>query len=214
MSKKSYPTLITSPFGTSLWAHLIEPDTKFNPEGDFKINLKVPLKDAKPLMDQIVAAQEQALVTFKEEAKADGKAAKVIDKIKLSDILPFEEDDEDEDLIVFKFKRKASFINDKGEQLHFDVPLVDATGKTIPEKSKENPGNGSLVRVMAELIPYNMATSGVGISLRLKKVQIRELVRFSSDGPGFDACEDGGYVPEGMDPDFDNAGSGDAGYSV
>lgn len=212
MSKKSYPTLITTPFGSSLWAHLIEPDTKFNPEGDFKINLKVPADEAKGLMDQIIAEQEKALVAFKEEAKADGKTAKAIDKIKLSDIVPFEEDDEDENLVVFKFKRKASYINDKGEQLHFDVPLVDATGKTIPEKSKENPGNGSVVRVMAELIPYNMATSGVGISLRLKKVQIKELVKFSSDGPGFDACEDGGYVPEGMDGDFDSAGDG--GYSV
>ena len=212
MSNK-YPTLITSPFGSALWSHLVTPDTKFNVEGDYKINLELSESDAAPLIAQIMAAKDEALATFKADAKAEGKTQKAIDKIKLSDIDPFAEDDEDENKIVFKFKRKASFTKDTGETIHFDVPLIDSTGKTIPSDKKPNVGNGSQVRVMAELIPYHMATSGVGISLRLKKVQIKSLVEFSTDGPGFDACEDGGYTPPGMDDEFGDAG-GDSGYTV
>lgn len=209
---KQKNTLITSPFGTALWAAIVEPDTKFNELGDYKINLRVPEAEAQALMDQILAEKEKALEMFKEEARAAGKLPKAIEKIKLSEQNPFEEDEEEEGVIVFKFKRKASYIKDGGELVHFTVGLVDATGKTIPEKSKPNVGNGSVVRVMAELVPYNMATTGVGISLRLMKVQIKELVEYSTDGPGFDAVEDGGYVPEGMDQDFDSAG--DSGYTV
>lgn len=212
MSTKKYPTLVTSPFGQALWAHLIEPDKKFTELGDFKINLKVNEEDAKELIAQIQAEKEKALVEFQEIAKSEGKTDKAIQKIKLSDIDPYEESDEEDGVIIFKFKRKAAYVKDTGEVQHFDVPLVDATGRTIPEDKKPNIGNGSVVRVMAELVPYSMATSGVGVSLRLKKVQIKELVEYSGDGPGFDACEDGGYVQEGVDQDFDSAG--DSGYTV
>jgi len=96
---KTYPTLITSPFGQSLWAHLIEADKKFSDLGDFKVNLKVGEAEAQGLIDQIQAEKEKALAFFQEEAKSEGKTAKAIAKIKLSDIDPFEEDDEEEDNI-------------------------------------------------------------------------------------------------------------------
>ena len=208
---KTYNERITTPFGLSLWAHVNEPDTKFNADGDFKINLELSESDAAPLIEQIQKAKEAALIKFQEDAKAEGKTAKAISKIKLSEIDPYAEDDEDEDKIIFKFKRRASFTKDSGEKTYFDVPLHDSTGKVI--KDKPAIGNGSTVRVMAELIPYHMATSGVGISLRLSKVQIKNLVEFSTDGPGFDACEDGGYVPPGMEDSFEDAG-GDSGYTV
>ena len=213
MATKSYPTLITTPFGSALWAHLVEADKKFSELGDFKVNLKVSEADAADLIAQIQAEKEKALEVFKEEAKAEGKTPKAIAKIKLSDIDPYEEDDEEEGVMIFKFKRKAAYLKDDGNIVHFDVPLIDATGKTIPDGKKPNIGNGSTIRVMAELVPYNMATSGVGVSLRLKKVQIKNLVEFSTDGPGFDAVEDGGYVPEGMDENFGSAGD-DSGYTV
>lgn len=213
MSTKNYPTQVTTPFGEALWAHLKEADKKFSELGDFKVNLKISEEDASALIRQIQEEKEKALITFKEEAKSEGKTAKAIDKIKLSDIDPYEEDDEEEGVYIFKFKRKAAYVKDSGEIMHFDVPLVDSTGKTIPDDKKPNIGNGSVIRVIAELVPYHMATSGVGISLRLKKVQIKKLVEFSSDGPGFDAIEDGGYTPPGMDQDFDGS-TGDSGYSV
>ena len=214
MADKKYPVSITTPFGSSLWAHLIEPDKKFTELGDFKVNLKLTDEDAKDLIAQIQAAKETALVDFQAEAKADGKSAKAIARIKLSDIDPYEEDEDEDGIQIFKFKRKAAFIKDNGERLDFEVPLVDATGKTIPADKKPNIGNGSTVRIIADLVPYHMATSGVGISLRLSKVQIKTLVEYSQDGPGFDACEDGGYVPAGQDASFGAAPGGDTGFTA
>lgn len=213
MSTKTYPTLITTPFGSALWAHLVDPDKKFSELGDFKVNLKLDEKDASALIRQIQEEKEKALLFFQEEAKSEGKTPKAIAKIKISDIDPYEEDDEEEGLFIFKFKRKAAYLKDTGEVVHFEVPLSDATGRTIPDGKKPKIGNGSVIRVQAELVPYHMVTSGVGISLRLKKVQIKDLVEYSADGPGFDAIEDGGYVPAGMDENFGDA-SGDSGYTV
>ena len=213
MADRNYPESIVSPFGTAEWAALVEPDTKFNPLGDFKVNLRLSEEEAEGLIKKITSVKEAALVKFREEAKAEGKTPKAIEKIKLSDIDPFVEDDEVEGEFIFKFKRKAAIVKDNGEKLTFDIGHVDATGKSIPADRLPNIGNGSIIRVMAELVPYHMPTSGVGVSLRLKKVQIKKLVEFSPDGPSFDAIEDGGYVPEGMDSSFGDVGDAE-GYSV
>lgn len=215
MAAKTYPTQIVTPFGSALWAHLIDPDKKFKELGDFKVNLKLTDEDSRELIAQIQAEKEKALIDFQEAAKAEGKSPKAIAKIKLSDIDPYAEDEDEDGIMVFKFKRTAAYIDDAGDINKFDVPMADATGRKIAEESKPNVGNGSVIRVMADLIPYNMATSGVGVSLRLKQVQIKTLVEYSADGPGFDAVEDGGYVPEGMSQGFgDASGSGDSGYTV
>ena len=203
MAAKTYPISITSPFGVARWAHLVEADKKFSELGDFKVNLELDEDEAQELMDQIQVEKEKALEFFKEEARKEGKTQKAIDKIKLSDINPFEEDDENEGVIVFKFKRKAAYIKDGGEIVHFDVPLYDAKGRQLSDSEKPNIGNGSTIRAQADLVPYNMATSGVGITLRLKSVQIRNLIEYSNDNSGFDACEDdGGYTAPGMDGTF------------
>ena len=63
-----------------------------------------------------------------------------------------------------------------------------------------NVGNGSIVKVAYEPIPYMMAsTKQVGVSLRLKGVQILELVEYGNGASMFD--EEDGYVSEAIAKD-------------
>ncbi len=202
---KHYNPVITTGFGKAEWAHIVTPDTKFNPEGDFKMNLKMTGKDADDLMAQIQAEKEKALEFYIQEAKDQGAKPRAIEKIKLSDIDPYVEDEDEDGVFVFKFKRKAKYVDDTGETVHFKVDLVDAAGKTIPDEKKPKIGNGSVVRVQTELVRYNMPTSGVGVSLRFKSVQIKTLETYEGAGGGFDAIDDDGGYRAPADEGFGNA---------
>jgi hypothetical protein len=203
MSDNSYERVAT-PFGTVMWAHLVIPDTKFNPEGDFKTGLIIPASECAELRNSIQACKEQAIVDFtaiEEDNKKPGKKAKAV---KLSDIDPYEELEDGS--FEFKLKRKACYIKDTGERVNFDVPLIDARGVKVPNPETLNIGNGSVLRARIDLVPYNMATSGVGVSLRLIDCQIRTLVEYIPDAElAYDdvSGDDGAYVnstESGYDP--------------
>jgi hypothetical protein len=65
-------------------------------------------------------------------------------------------------------------------------------------------GNGSIVNVAFEPIPYVMAsTKQVGVSLRMKGVQVVDLVEYGNSGNSmFD--EEDGYVSEAVAKDDRN----------
>jgi len=197
------PEMITTPFGKTEWAHLIKPDTKFSELGDFKVNLNVSAEDAKGLVAKIQEVKEAALKYFTEQAEAEKKPGKKAKAVKMSDIDPYEELEDGS--IQFKLKRKAAYVKENGEVNHFEVPLVDSTGKRIEDTSNLNIGNGSTVRCRAHLVPYNMATSGVGVSLRLYDCQIKTLVAYEGGSSGYDDVSgDDGYVNDG----YSDAGDG------
>jgi hypothetical protein len=51
MRKKKLKKL-TSPVGTAIYPHLSKPDTKFNEDGEYRVNLRLSMDDAKPLVRQ------------------------------------------------------------------------------------------------------------------------------------------------------------------
>lgn len=196
---------VTSEFGAFEWAHLVEPDTKFNDMGDFKVNVAVKADAAEALVTQITDLKEWAVGVYKEAAEQSKKPGKKAKVVKVSDIDPFEELESGD--IQFKPKRKAGYVKDNGEIEKFEVKLFDARGKEI--EGDPNIGNGTIGRFRATLLPYNMATSGVGIQMRLFDVQIKELVKYDGGGTGYDDVSgDEGQPGVGG---YDDAG---AGYQV
>lgn len=95
--------------------------------------------------------------------------------------------------IEFKFKRKAQIIASDGKVIPFKVAIFDSAGKPLIDT---NVWSGSKMKVSAELMPWYTAMAGAGVSLRLRAVQITELVEGgagSAEGYGFDKV-DGGFV--------------------
>ena len=63
--------------GTALWAKVFEPDTKFNPLGDYSINLQMPIADSVAM-----AVCEEVITSFPltSQLSSDNKRASVPDE--------------------------------------------------------------------------------------------------------------------------------------
>jgi hypothetical protein len=185
MSKAKNPRY-TTPAGIAQYPYLTKPDTKFNPDGEYKISVEIP------------GAAAQDIVTFLDEqfeaSVAKAKKDNPGKKIKQGDV-PYSVND-DTGKVTVRFKLKAKVTPKQGDPFEQRPALFDAKGKPIGADAKI--GGGSKVKVAYELVPYYTAIAGAGISLRLKAVQVIDLVEFSggasSEAYGFG--EEEGYEAE------------------
>ena len=174
---------IVTPRGTAVYPWLNRPDTKFSPDGDFKVTLKVGAEEAAPLIEKL----DEALAKYQEQqAKADPKIGRY------STITPYEEEMDDQGNLtgnyLFKFKQKAVINTKDGRTIDMKVALVDAsrTPTTV------NVGGGSEIKIAASVFPYAMnTTKSVGLSLRPSAVQILSLVSGQSNVVSMFDDEDG-----------------------
>ncbi|CAB4138884.1 single-stranded DNA-binding protein [uncultured Caudovirales phage] len=185
MSKVKNPRY-TTPAGIAQYPYLTKPDTKFNPDGEYKISVEIP------------GAAAQDIVTFLDEqfaaSVAKAKKENPGKKIKEGDV-PYSVND-DTGKVTVRFKLKAKVTPKQGDPFEQRPALFDAKGKPIGPDAKI--GGGSKVKVAYELVPYYTAIAGAGVSLRLKAVQVIDLVEFSggasSEAYGFG--EEEGYEAE------------------
>ena len=97
--------------------------------------------------------------------------------------------------MTFRFKLKAKVTPKQGDPFEQRPAIFDAKGKPLQEAKI---GGGSKVKVAYELIPYYTAIAGAGVSLRLKAVQVIDLVEFSggASADAFGFGEEEGYEAE------------------
>ena len=58
---------ITTPTGVAVYPHLKRPDTKFNPDGDYSVKLRLPAEDAESLVEKIDEAVENNFAKVKKD---------------------------------------------------------------------------------------------------------------------------------------------------
>ena len=157
--------------GKSLWSKVFEPDTKFIEDGEYSTQVIVSEADAAQVCEQL-------------DALIDEEFNKIVkDKPALKATLskrPVTEPDIDQDgnatgNVVFKSKLKAKIRSKTGAVYNQKPNVVDA--KRNPMTGIQLVGNGSLVNIAVEPITYYMPSSKqVGVSLRLKAMQVIDLV--------------------------------------
>jgi len=186
MSKEKKPRF-TTPKGTAQYPYLTKPDTKFNPEGEYKVKLELDAADAGELISFLDEQVELSVAAAKKDPKNAGK------KIKVGDA-PYSVNEET-GKASFNFKLKAKVTTKSGETFEQRPAIFDAKGKPITDV---NIGGGSKVKVAYEVVPFYTALVGASISLRMKAVQVIDLVEFaggaSAEGYGFG--EEEGYEAE------------------
>jgi len=187
-----------SPVGTAVFPRLKagSPDTKFDSNGVYKVDLDVPAADVQEMLDVI----EQQRDEFADKVRAQMPPAKA-KKLRVSD-LPFEENEDGS--IRIKFKMKAKVESKKGT--FTQVPAVfDAKGAPMFNIIKNADGSethepidiwgGSRIRVAFDAIPYESPLMGIGVTFRLKAVKVIELVAGgqgkTANGFGFGEEEEG-----------------------
>jgi len=174
--------------GKAMWVKVFEPDTKFNPDGVYSVDLLKPQLEAAKLSDYLESLVNERL---EEEVKSNPKL-----QGKLSTHLPFEEDTDQEGNetgdIKFKFKLDAVGKRRDGTTYTQNPIVVDA--KLTPMDGSVLIGNGSTINVSFEPRTYYIpATKMVGVKLHLRGVQVLDLVEYGNGAASmFD--EEDGYV--------------------
>ena len=152
-----------SEIGEAIFPHLNKPDVRFNEAGEYKVTLKVAKSDATEMLKLYNSAIEDALKLAEQNHK--GKGIKNAPK-------PFTEED---NYVFFKFKMKATGVNQKTKEKFSQRPqLFDAKKNPIPLSTII--WGGSKMRVAFNLVPYYTPMLGAGITARLKAVQVISLV--------------------------------------
>jgi hypothetical protein len=155
----------TTPVGIARWPRLNEPDTAFNADGDFKVTLEFRGAEAKKVMGEVKVFAKAAYTDLcREHGKKTLKAA----------ALPAVEEG---DVVLLKAKLRHR-VDGKAGAFTQRVALFDSSGRPLPEGAPVI-GAGSRMRAAVEVVPYYTALMGAGITLRLRGVQIVELVEYN-----------------------------------
>jgi len=157
------PIILTTPKGVAEYPYLSEPDIAFNPEGLFHTKLvckKSESANIKKAIDDMIAQE------VKKQHDLDPK--KKITKAPL----PYEENDMD--IIVFNFKMKASGVRKSDGKTFTQKPNIVNADLTPFDRSQKIWGE-SMLKITFEPYSWNMPI-GIGCTLRLKTVQVLELV--------------------------------------
>jgi len=181
--------------GTALWAKVFEPDTKFNPLGDFSINLQMPLADAAVMSEQLESIVQ---AEFKEAIEKDPRLKNTLSTQDVCQPVYDRDTGDDTGNVEFKFKLKAKVQKRDGTYYEQQPAVLDS--KKVPISKDTLIGNGSKVKVAFEPIPYVMSsTKKVGVSLRMKAVQVIDLVEYGNSATSVFDEEDGFVAPASND---------------
>jgi|TARA_B110000977_G_scaffold166547_1_gene214480 hypothetical protein len=175
--------------GSAMWAKVFEPDTKFNPDGDYTINIQMAAADAAPMCEQL---EQIVQAKFNEAIKEDPRLKNTLTTQPVMQTVYDRDTGDDTGNVEFKFKLKAKVRKRDGTYYEQQPAVLDA--KKTPLSKDVLIGNGSKVKVAFEPIAYVMpSTKKAGVSLRLKAVQVIDLIEFGSSATSvFD--EEDGYV--------------------
>ena len=178
--------VITTPKGKAVWPKVAAPDTKFDEDGMYSCKLHVSEADFRAFEESI-----KPLITkgYEEELSRQGKQ-----KLRMAASTPVRITDEG-DFEIYA-KQKAKVHTKRSGTLEFSVAAVDSTGAKIA--TMPNVGSGSELKMAVELNTWFVPSQGFGYSLRLRAIQILDLVEFGGDSQSFGfGAEADGYVGSG-----------------
>jgi hypothetical protein len=171
---KTKSVRLTSPKGTAVYPWINEPDRRFDSNGVYSVTLRLNASD-KDTADFISKVKKVASDHYQAVVKDTGK--KSIKKADLPIKMVADEEGNETGEVDIKFKLKSQ--GGSGDKTWKQRPAIfDSLGKPMAEKI----GGGSILKIGTEISPFYSPTVGVGVTLRLKAVQVLELREYSSGG--------------------------------
>ncbi len=193
-ARKKHPVIKVK--GTAKYAHLNEPNKRFEPEfGTYSCDLVIDKDQAEMLKNTLRPLYEEELKQVQEEHQ--GK------KIEQKEF-PIKEE---EGGFLVKSKLKAGGRRRDGSEYSLSIALFDSQGKPLPEDVKV--WGGSKVNLAFRPRFWYTAMAGFGVSFDLQAVQVLELQNGGVSGVAADAfgfTSEEGYVANGgetLDQVFD-----------
>ena len=199
-----------TPKGTAVYPQLSKPDTKFKADGEYTAKIRLSEEDAAPMKAKIDAAIEALFKSEKARLMADSDPeTKAKSRVKAKELkyaekpykMTVDKEGEETGEVEFNIKMKAQYTDKKTGNVVKLVPqLFDAATPPNPLPLSTQIWGGSIIKVAGEYNPFATAL-GVGMSLRLKAVQVIKQVSGSSgDASSFGfGGEEGGFEAEGSE---------------
>ncbi len=161
--------------GKAMWAKVYDPDTKFSPNGIYSVSVLVPEEEAQELCEHLDGLAKKKLA---EEIKNNPKRKDLTLRTPYTPAT--DKDGNETGEIEFKVKANAKFQSRDGKWFSQKPLVVDS--KRTPMTKDTLIGNGSIVKVAFDIVPYSMMSSKTcSVSLRLKGVQVLNLVEYQGD---------------------------------
>jgi len=169
MTDKPNYEVFTTPVGELVYPWLSRADTRYNPEGLFHTKLLLPFASGDT--QELIARLELTLKDFVME-ELDAKKQKTYVQVPVYQ--PEVDDDGNETTnVVFNAKLKAVVTPRDGEPFTQDVKLRYAEDGGAVE---EPVYGGTMAKLKGQIVPYtNAAAMSVGVTMRLRAVQVHEL---------------------------------------
>ena len=178
---------MTTPKGTAVYPYLNDPDRKFNADGVYSVALRMEADHASAFMTSLDSLHEQHIATTMED---QGKKELKIAPLPMKKV---EHDGKETGEVEFRFKLNAKGKS-QGKEWQQRPTVFDSKGHKI-DTDKVKIGSGSTIKVGFEVVPYYTATIGCGLSLRMKAVQVIDLVEYDStnNATRWGFTDEGGY---------------------
>ena len=194
MSEAPRYEAVTTPAGVAVYPWITKADTEYVPTGVFKVDLSIPEELATDIIAKLERVRDEFIATLP-VAKQQALAPKPVYLIE-NTRPEYPEDATKEQKaeikhnhapvptgnILLRFKLKAKVTPKEGDTFDQAPVVVDAaTGEAITKPVYD----GSIIRIKGQVVPYTNSSSGtVGVTLRMRAVQVIELVSGSGDGSG------------------------------
>ncbi len=168
--------VFTTPVGELVYPWLTRADTRYDPDGVFQTKLLLPFEGAQELIARLEGTLGDFIDTLEPKQREKYKPANVFEP-------EYDEDDADTGNVLFRFKLKNNVTTRDNTTFTQTPVLVMADDGSRVEAPIYG---GTMARIKGQIVPYtNAAASSVGITLRLRSVQVHELVSGSGDGGAF-----------------------------
>ena len=168
----------TTAKGIALYPYISAPDTKFDEQGHYKVNLRLSEQDAQPVIELIKQTVVEGIKALKKD--------KPNLEIKQAP-LPFSSEVDDEGNptgnVVVKFKSKAAY----------KPAVFDSKGNLM---TQSNIYGNSEIKVSGSCAFFHTAMIGAGVSIRLRAVQVIQYVEGASGATKFGFGEEEGFTLE------------------
>ena len=172
----------TTAKGVAYYPYISAPDTKFDEQGHYKVNLCLSKEDAAPVLDIIKGVVKEGIAALKKDKpNLEMKQAP----------LPFHDELDDDGNptgnVIVKFKSKAAY----------KPAIFDSKGNMM---AKSNIYGGSELKVNGSAAFFHTPMIGAGVTLRLRAVQVIQYVEGTVGASKFGFDEEEGFTVEEQVP--------------
>jgi len=168
----------TTAKGIAYYPYISAPDTKFDEQGHYKVNLCLSEEDAQPVIEVIKQTVVEGIKALKKD-----KPNMEIKQAPLPFNKEVDEDGNPTGNVIIKFKSKAAY----------KPAVFDSKGNMM---TNSNIYGGSELKVNGSCAFFHTAMIGAGVSIRLRAVQVISYVEGASGANKYGFDEVDGFTVE------------------